>query len=354
MSTVSLLRSPPHARSGDDAFSQRFANELANHFSTVTLNDIWPDWHHALLNAPPVRFVPFRHRVYSRTLLYRACRMTVRNLAPDGTVCIRGELWPGDRKAIFERDLVLTHRYVYNLIDNWFALPPLATNARVRCDLAHAVVVPTERLRDVCADLFPTKRIACIEEPVDARRFDGFTGDKAATPTLVWAGNPHSQRELVALRDILAEVHRVVPFSFYVLSGYRKPQVQLDFPWQWFPFSPLNEQRIIPKAWAGLCFLSDDDYSLCKGCYKMKTYMSAGTMPVVTNAGHARQVLTDAATGMLVNVNTPTAWKSAILASLTSRDEAVRSGETARRYAETHFDFPSIAAAWSAVIQQAH
>jgi len=353
MTFISLLRAPAHDRSGDDAFSQRFADALSHHFSDVTLRDIWPDWHHSWLHTLPIRLLPFRRALYSRTLLHRACRKTVRSLAPDGTVCIRGELWPGDRTAAFEREIARTHRYIYNLIDNWFAIPQLATNAGVRCEIAHAVIVPTERLRDICADLFPQQRVICIEEPVDAYRFNASAGIKADTPTLVWAGNPYGHGELEAIRDILTEVYSTLPFKLYVLSGYRKPQVRLDIPWEWIPFSPANEQRIIPQAWAGFCFLRDDDYSSCKGCYKMKTYMTAGTVPIVTNTGHAHQVLTAAGTGTLVNGNAHGAWKEALLASLASRDEAVRGGEVARRYAQTHFDFSTIAASWADAIQQA-
>jgi glycosyltransferase involved in cell wall biosynthesis len=352
MTAISLLRAPAHARSGDDAFSQRFADALSHHFPTVTLRDIWPDWHHRWLHALPMRLLPFRHALYSRTLLRRACGTTVRNLTPGSTVCVRGELLPGDRTAAFEREIARRHRYIYNLIDNWFAIPHLVTNARVRCEIANAVIVPTERLRDVCADVFPKQRVICIEEPVDADRFNTAAGSKADVPTLVWAGHLYSHSELEAIRDILAEVHSSVPFKLYVLSGYRKPRVRLDIPWEWIPFSPANEQRIIPQAWAGFCFLQDDDYSLCKGCYKMKTYMTAGTVPVVTNAGHAHQVLTAAGTGMLVNGNARAAWKAALLASLTSRDEAIRGGEAARRYAQTHFDFQTIAASWADAIHQ--
>jgi glycosyltransferase involved in cell wall biosynthesis len=129
--------------------------------------------------------------------------------------------------------------------------------------------------------------------------------------------------------------------------------VRLDIPWEWIPFSPANEQRIIPQAWAGVCFLRDDDYSLCKGCYKIKTYMTAGTMPIVTDAGHAHQVLAAAETGTLVNGNAHGAWREALLAGLSSRDEAVRRGEAARQYAQTHFDFRTIAASWADAIQQA-
>jgi glycosyltransferase involved in cell wall biosynthesis len=352
MPAISLLRAPAHARSGDDAFSQRFADALSHYFPKVTLRDIWPDWHNRCIQALPMRLLPFRHALYSRTLLRRACGKTVRSLAADSTVCVRGELLPGDKTAFFERETARTHRYIYNLIDNWFAIPQLATNARVRCEIAHAVIVPTERLRDVCSELFPKHRIFCVEEPVNADRFNATAGAKADVPTLVWAGNPYSQPELEALRDTLAEVYQTVPFKLCVLSGYQKPRVRLDIPWEWIPFSPANEQRVIPQAWAGFCFLRDDDYSLCKGCYKMKTYMTAGTVPIVTNAGHAHQVLTAAGTGTLVNGNAPAAWKAALLASLTSRDEAIRGGEAARRYAQTHFDFQTISASWADVIHQ--
>lgn len=353
MTSVTLLRAPAHARSGDDAFSRPFAESLERHFSRVTLGDIWPDWHHRLLHASPLRFLPFRHRIYSRTLLYHACRKTARDLPPDDTVCIRGEFWPGDRAATFEREIARSHRYVYNLIDNWFAIPGLEHSARARCDLAHTVVVPTERLRDVCSSLFPSRRVRCIEEPVNTSRFTAAGEQKAEAPTLVWAGNPYSHRELEAIRDILKDVYDVVPFKLHVLSGYQKPRVRLDIPWDWIPFSPANEQRIIPTAWAGFCFLRDDDYSACKGCYKMKTYMSAGTVPVVTNIGHARQVLTKAGTGILVDDNATEAWKAALIGCLRSRDEAVRGGQAARRYAEVNFGFPKIADAWAEVIREA-
>lgn len=355
MTSLSLLRAPRRHRSGDDAFSPAFAAAMGRHFSPVSLADIWPDWHDTVLSSFPLRFVPLRHRVYRATVLPAVVGRVVGRLPSGGVTCVRGEMLMGDASAVYERRIKSRGRYVYNLIDDWFAVPTLATRASARCDLADLIVVPTTRLQEVCAARHPRATVACIEEPVDASRFDvasaGAAGEtaerKSETPLLVWAGNPFSQRELFELADVLAAVHAVRPFSLVVISGQQRPALPLSIPWEWRPWSPIVEQEVIPRAWAGLCHLGADAFSAAKGCYKVKTYMAAGTVPVVSDVGHARTVLTAAAAGTLVPGNEPARWREALLAALASREDAVREGDRVRAYAREAFAFDHVAACWA-------
>jgi len=350
MKSLTLFRAPPRYRSGDDAFSQAFADAMTPYFSPVRLSEITPQWHDDLLETFPLSLVPFRHGIYNRTVRSAMIRDAVRRLTPDGVVCVRDELERGDSSAACEREIARHNTYIYNYFDNWFAVPALAQRASVRCELADAVIVPTERLKEICTERYPGKRVFAIEEPVDCGRFGDTTIDKADEPTLVWAGSPFSQGELTPMRDILAAVYRVRPFKLIILSGYRRPDLPLTIPWTWAPFSPANEKQIIPRAWVGFCRLDEDAYGSAKGCYKVKTYMAAGTVPVVTDVGHARLVVTTAGSGFLIEGNEPQRWIDTLVHLLSSRDTAIREGGRTRAFARDSFAYDRIAADWAGAI----
>jgi glycosyltransferase involved in cell wall biosynthesis len=352
MKSLALFRAQRRYRSGDDAFSQAFANAMTPYFSPVTLSEITPQWHEDLLESFPVSLLPFRHGMYNRSVRPMMIRDAVRRLTPHGVVCVRDELWRGDATALFEREIAERNTYLYNLFDNWFAVPHLAERVKVRCELANAIIVPTVRLKEICEESYPRKPVFAIEEPVDCSRFDATAVEKSDVPTLVWAGSPYSQSELVAMRDILAAVHRLRPFDLVVLSGDRKPALSLPIPWRWVSFSPANEQEFIPRAWAGFCRLETDDYASAKGCYKTKVYMAAGTVPVVTDIGHARQVVNAAGAGVLIRDNDARLWIDTLVQMLTSRDTAILEGGRARAFACEQFAYDSIAADWARAIQK--
>lgn len=352
MKSLALFRAPRRYRSGDDAFSPAFANAMTRYFSPVSLSEISPQWHDDLLESLPVSLVPFRHRIYSRIVRPMMIRAAVGRLAPHGVVCVRDELWRGDATAVYEREIARRSTYIYNYFDDWFAVPHLAQRAKARCELADAIIVPTVRLQEICEECYPRKPVFAIEEPVDCGRFEAIATEKADVPTLVWAGSPFSQAELVGMRDILAAVHRLRPFDLIVLSGDRKPALSLPIPWRWVAFSPANEQEFIPHAWVGFCRLGTDAYAAAKGCYKTKVYMAAGTVPVVTDIGHARQVLRTAGTGFLIKDNDPRQWIDTLVQLLASRDAAIREGGKARAFAREQFAYDSIAADWAKAIQK--
>jgi len=350
MTSLTLFRAPRRYRSGDDAFSQAFADALTPYFSPVSLSDITPQWHDDLLESLPWALIPFRHGIYSRTVRPILIRDAVRRLAPHGVVCVRDELWRGDATAVFEREIAGKNTSIYNFFDNWFAVPHLAQRADTRCELADAIIVPTMRLKEICEEKYPQKPVFSIEEPVDCSRFDAGVAEKAEVPTLVWAGSPFSQAELVQMRDILTAVYGVRPFDLIVVSGFRKPALALPIPWRWVPFSPANEQEFIPRAWAGFCRLGTDAYAAAKGCYKTKVYMAAGTVPVVTDIGHARQVLNAAGAGVLIKDNDARQWIDTLVQLLSSRDGAIREGGKVRAFAREHFAYEPIAAHWAEAI----
>jgi glycosyltransferase involved in cell wall biosynthesis len=352
MTSLTLFRAPSRYRSGDDAFSQAFADAMTPYFSPVSLSDISPQWHDDLVESFPLSLVPFRHGIYNRTVRPTMIRAAVRRLTPHGVVCVRDELWRGDATAGFEREIAQRHTYIFNYFDNWFAVPHLAPRAKARCDLAAAIIVPTVRLKEICEESYPRTPVFAIEEPVDCRRFDATAAAKADVPTLVWAGSPFSQGELVQMRDILAAVHSVRPFDLIVLSGDRKPALSFPIPWRWVPFSPANEQEFIPRAWAGFCRLGTDAYAAAKGCYKTKVYMAAGTVPVVSDSGHARQVLNAAGAGFLIKDNDARQWVDTLVQLLSSRDTAIRDGGTVREFAREQFAYDRIAADWAEAIHK--
>ena len=352
MKSLTLFRAPRRYRSGDDAFSQAFADAMTPYFSPVRLSEISPQWHDDLLESLPVSLMPFRHGLYNRIVPPMLIRNAIRRLDPHGVVCVRDELWRGDATAAFEREIAGQNTYIYNLFDNWFAVPHLAQRAKVRCELAEAIIVPTLPLKEICEESYPRKPVFAIEEPVDCSRFDATVGEKADVPTLVWAGSPFSQAELVGMQDILAAVHGVRPFDLIVISGDRKPDLSLPIPWRWLPFSSANEQEFIPRAWAGFCRLATDAYAAAKGCYKTKVYMAAGTVPVVTDVGHARRVLNAAGAGILIKDNDARRWIDTLVQLLSSRETAILEGRNVRAFAREQFAYDPIAANWTEAIHK--
>jgi glycosyltransferase involved in cell wall biosynthesis len=80
--------------------------------------------------------------------------------------------------------------------------------------------------------------------------------------------------------------------------------------------------------------------------------MAAGTAPVVTDIGHARQVLRAAGAGFLIKENEARQWIDTLVQLLTSRDMAIREGGRARDFAREQFAYGSIAADWAGAIQK--
>ena len=109
---LSLFRAPRHSRSGDDAFSQAFADAMKRYFSPVSLSDLCPEWHDALLGTFPATLIPFRQGIYNRTVRYMMIRNAFRRLVPHGVVCVRDELWVGDATAMFEREIAQRNAYI--------------------------------------------------------------------------------------------------------------------------------------------------------------------------------------------------------------------------------------------------
>jgi len=118
------------------------------------------------------------------------------------------------------------------------------------------------------------------------------------------------------------------------------------------PFSSANEQDVIPRAWAGFCWLNADAYAAAKGCYKTKVYMAAGTVPIVSDIGHARQVLMAAGAGFLIAENDSRQWVDTLVQLLSDRDVAIRDGSKARAFAREQFAYDHIAADWAGAIHK--
>ena len=80
--------------------------------------------------------------------------------------------------------------------------------------------------------------------------------------------------------------------------------------------------------------------------------MAAGTAPVVTDIGHARQVLRAAGAGFLIKENDTRQWIDTLVQLLTSRDMAIREGGRVRDFAREQFAYGAIAADWAGAIQK--
>ena len=350
---VYLFRAPPISRSGDDAFNQCFADNLAlTTKKSVFLEDLWSD---------EIQAFCLKHNLHFRgkdTLIkygptFWGCLRSYLSIEKNACVIVRGEFWPLDKGALFERRLVESGRkYVFNLIDNWFESKSKdqRTRAQVRCELAHVIVVPTEKLEQLVSRRFLDKKVVRIEEPINNERFQGDNICKSEAPSVIWCGNPANIDEVQSISNVLSQVYAKTRFSLTVLTGNTKPHIKLDIPWEWVPFSSANELKYTSRAWVGFSFLKKNAYSVSKGSYKLKTYMAAGTYCLASDLGHAQTIITGQEYGMRLDPSDTRAWESAFLSALGSRDKAIQAGQAAKKTAQQRFGYAEAAKVWSKIL----
>jgi glycosyltransferase involved in cell wall biosynthesis len=80
--------------------------------------------------------------------------------------------------------------------------------------------------------------------------------------------------------------------------------------------------------------------------------MAAGTVPIVSDIGHSRQVLRAAGAVFLIKDNDARHWIDTLVQMLSSRETDIREGREAQAFAREQFAYDRIAASWSEAIHE--
>jgi hypothetical protein len=78
--------------------------------------------------------------------------------------------------------------YILWLEDDYFSRCTQKSTAEVRMQLAHLVVAVTPMLRERILQLYPDKKVICLEEPIDVERLKPKKYSKIIQGHLVWCG----------------------------------------------------------------------------------------------------------------------------------------------------------------------
>jgi glycosyltransferase involved in cell wall biosynthesis len=229
-------------------------------------------------------------------------------------------------------------------MDNWLDVPFLREGTIARCKSADLIGVPTPQIKDRIDAELPGLNVAVFEEPIDTDRLSA-SAQLEKIPTVLWCGNPANLVHLTGLLNVLKEVNQQIPFKLRVVSGIRPVSSLmrgLDFEWR--KFNHENEGALLGGSWVGLSPLSDTSYNVCKGAYKIKTYMSAGIAVIASPVGYQKQLVSDGVNGCLARTDED--WRTFLFELLRSPERAVELGKNARQHALDTFSYHAVMKQW--------
>ena len=241
-------------------------------------------------------------------------------------------------------------RYIFHLHDDWFSVPGWREAALDRARLADVVggLTPglVESIKKTCRFASP----ALLRGPIDVDRLYPAKKTKVPEqPKVVWTGNPANLKEIPNVRTLLAAVYRKKSFNFTIISGSKRPLVDLPIPWSWLPYDALKEAERIGGACAGLAPLEDTPYGHCKDVYKVKTYMACGVPPIATAIGNNLDVIRDGKTGYLVSSTEE--WEARLLELVSNPEKPKMMGAAAREDCVNRFSHAAIIPEWIEVLE---
>jgi len=241
-------------------------------------------------------------------------------------------------------------KYILQFHDDWLAVPGYDRAAEARIDLASLVGGVTRPLLASIASRTPETPTVLLRAPIDVLRLQALDPpEPSSIPKVIWTGNPKNLKEIPNAREMLGRVFAKHPFDFVVISGCRKPALDLTIPWRWFPYDSERESERISGSCAGLAPLEDTAYARCKDVFKVKTYMACGVPPVATAIGNSLEVIRDGETGFLVD--SQVAWEERLLELVTSPRRARVMGMAARKQCVEQYSHAAIIPEWIAVLE---
>ncbi len=221
-----------------------------------------------------------------------------------------------------------------------FETPRQVAMERLAHRLATHVTAVSAAVGDTVVELgVPRERVTVIENGVDAARFDGIVGDRAALtanggPVIGSVGCLAARKDYGTLLSALAELKRRGRDFNAALVGDGPDRAMLEARTQELALGShvrfLGERPDVEQLLKAMdvFVLSSREEGIPNALLEA---MAAGRPSVVTDVGGNKEVLTDGDTGWLVPSQSPLALADALDAALTQPEEARRRGDRARR-----------------------
>lgn len=342
---------PPTMKSGSDVVGLRTAEEFRSIGMPCKCLYLWPEF-------------LARHLFWGKPRIFRKIYTSI--ISPFSLICLlfrfkKGDyVWINSVSLIYDEtkiwfEALMVRRgvhYIYHLQDYWFDTARHSAASSKRIELADMTVVVSHELRRQVLSRFPDAKVVFLEEPIDTDRVRPVkTLQKNNLPVLVWTGNPMNlMRHFPDLVEVLDSVSQKIPFKLRIISGSRRPKLDLPVEWEWFPYSLDKEAEFLAGALVGLAPLIDTVYSRCKDVYKVKTYMAAGVVPMTTGIGHCLEVVKHGETGFMFNSKEE--WEAGLIKLLEDHELARSSGQAARNYAVEHLSHKELVPVWYKTLQK--
>ena len=341
---LTLLVSPPSLKSGSDVIGHRTARAFSELGLECQCVYVWPELAARLTMTSGLPLGGHIYRLFISPL--SLARFWNRFGAGDIVWMFDVSLFGFQKNTAFERRLRSRGaKYVFNLHDDWLSIPGYDEAARSRIKLANLVAAITPGIAERVAAEFPEAPLALLEAPIDIDRVKPVPPHVSSDlPFIVWTGNPRNLKELPNAYEVLARVHAHKPFRLRIISGHKRPELNLPVPWEWFPYDLQQESNQLSGAAAGLAPLIDTPYARCKDMYKIKTYMAAGIPTVASPVGNNPRVLRHGHAGFFAT--TAEEWEQALSRLIGDPDCARQMGQQARADCVDRFSHHNLIPKW--------
>ncbi len=183
------------------------------------------------------------------------------------------------------------------------------------------------------------QKTSIIPTVVDVNRYQ-LRADPQEPFTLGWTGSGSNLKELILVKESLAEVLRQTNGRLLIISNQRPPQELEDLPIHFIEWSPQVEASGLAEVHVGLMPLRDIPYNRGKCGFKLLQYMARG-IPVVTHPiGANAEIVRDQVDGFWAQTSED--WTHALLKLAASKDLRVQMGEAGRSRVQEFYSVESV------------
>jgi len=142
------------------------------------------------------------------------------------------------------------------------------------------------------------KNVTVLPTPIDTDKYiPNKTGNKDGRFVVGWMGTAANQYYLNGVVDEVCTLKSDVEFQIVsnkMLSDFDQLAICFD------PWSPEKEVMQLNRFTVGLMPLTDDEYSRGKCGFKLLQYMSCGVVPLASDVGFNRDIITHEKDGFLI------------------------------------------------------
>ncbi len=183
------------------------------------------------------------------------------------------------------------------------------------------------------------QKTSIIPTVVDVNRYQ-LRADPQEPFTLGWTGSGSNLKELILVKESLAEVLRQTNGRLLIISNQRPPQELEDLPIHFIEWSPQVEASGLAEVHVGLMPLRDIPYNRGKCGFKLLQYMARG-IPVVTHPiGANAEIVRDQVDGFWAETSED--WTRALLELAASKDLRIQMGEAGRSRVQEFYSVESV------------